>query len=281
MIIKDLLTSASIKLSTAGNDSAALDATLLLSHVTGMGRTEMYMRDDEELESGQVSDFHELVERRLTGEPMAYILGKKEFWGLGFETPKGVLIPRPDTETLIATVIAHVPQKDAKARFADIGIGSGAIILSLLHEFPNFLGEGVDISDTALQTTQKNAENLKVADRLTLHKGEYLNPLEGEFQLVVSNPPYIETETISTLSEDVKGFEPMEALDGGEDGLVCYRVIIPSACDKLSQGGLLVLEIGYNQADTVTALFEESKWQGVNVIKDLAGNDRIIVAQKK
>lgn len=280
MIIRDALKEAILKLTETGVENAALDASLLLCHVLNIGRTELYIRDDEEIESVEYQNFSSLLDRRSLGEPMAYILGKKEFWGLEFETPKGVLIPRPDTETLIATVMAHIPDKETKLRFADIGVGSGAIILTLLHEYPHFLGEGVDISDTALLTTQKNSENLGLDGRLTLHKGEYLNPLSGTFELIVSNPPYIETSTVSTLSVDVKGFEPMEALDGGEDGLICYRMIIPQACDKLVSGGLLILEIGYNQAATVSDLFGDS-WQGVQVIQDLAGHDRVIIAQKK
>lgn len=266
---------------TGGAENAALDASLLLCHTLGIGRTELYLRDDDALDTVDVATYDALIERRCLGEPVAYITGTKEFWGLNFDVEKGVLIPRPDTETLIATVMAHVSEKQASLSFVDVGVGSGTIILSLLHEFPNFKGEGVDISDTALKITQKNAEKFGVAERLTLHKGEFLAPIENTVDLIVSNPPYIEKDVISTLSVDVKGFEPMEALDGGADGLDCYRVIIPQACDKLNQGGLLIMEIGYDQAATVTALFDTEKWQGMNVIKDLAGHSRVVLAQKK
>jgi len=281
MIIEEALRSAGSRFAKGGSDTAALDASLLLSFVTGKERLELFAYNEKSLTEEETSQFETLVKRREAGEPIAYIMGEKEFWGLPFKVKPGVLIPRPDTETMIATLCALLPDRKAHANVADLGVGSGAIIMSLLNEFPQFVGYGVDMSDTALAVTKENAEALGVADRLTLYKGSWCEPLTEEINIIVSNPPYITTEEMDGLMQDVKDYEPTEALHAGQDGLDCYETLIPQAYEKLAEGGLLMLEIGSLQNDAVTALMQKQDWADVRSFKDLAGRDRVVIGVKK
>lgn len=278
MLIKEALKDVTGKLAKV-SESASLDASLILSKVTGYSKLELFMKDEEVLMADKISEIEALTQRRLKSEPMAYIMGEKEFWGLNFIVKPGVLIPRPDTETLVATLLALIPNTDFEGRIADLGTGAGAILLSALSELPNFKGVGVDKNDTALEIAQKNAKNLKLDDRSEFVNSSWLDAVEETFHVIVSNPPYIETSTIQTLMDDVKGFEPMSALDGGKDGLDAYRSLLESAYDKLEKGGLLLLEIGYNQKETVAQLLQ-NKFTEVKCFKDLAGHDRVIAAIK-
>ena len=278
MIIQQALKEATVQLSKV-SESASLDASMLLTHVTGFSKVDLFLKENETLLETDYQQFKVLVERRLKHEPMAYIVGEKEFWGLNFDVAPGVLIPRPDTETLVATLLALIPDADFKGRVADLGTGTGAILLSILSELTQFQGVGVDMNDTALDLAQKNAEKLGLSSRVQFQKSHWLDNVDETFHVIVSNPPYIETSTIQTLMEDVKGFEPMSALDGGEDGLDCYRSLLESAYDKLESGGLLLLEIGYNQRQTVARLLQ-NKFTKVECFKDLAGNDRVLAAIK-
>ncbi len=278
MIIQQALKEATVQLSKV-SESASLEASMLLTHVTGFSKVDLFLKESETLLEADYQQFKVLVERRLKNEPMAYIVGEKEFWGLNFDVAPGVLIPRPDTETLVATLLALIPDADFKGRVADLGTGTGAILLSILSELTQFQGVGVDMNDTALDLAQKNAEKLGLSSRVQLKKSHWLDNVDETFHVIVSNPPYIETSTIQTLMEDVKDFEPMSALDGGEDGLDCYRSLLESAYDKLEPGGLLLLEIGYNQRQTVAHLLQ-NKFTKVECFKDLAGNDRVLAAIK-
>ena len=278
MLIKEALKDVTGKLAKV-SESASLDASLILSKVTGYSKLELFMKDEEVLMADKITEIEALTQRRVSHEPMAYILGEKEFWGLNFIVKPGVLIPRPDTETLVATLLALVPNTDFEGRIADLGTGTGAILLSALSELPNFKGVGVDKNDTALEIAQKNAKNLKLDDRSEFVNSFWLDAVDETFHVLVSNPPYIETSTIQTLMDDVKGFEPMSALDGGEDGLDAYRSLLESAYDKLEKGGLLLLEIGYNQKETVAQLLQ-NRFKEVKCFKDLAGHDRVIAAIK-
>lgn len=276
--------SAVASLMEKGVASAALDVSILMSHVTGKSRLELFTAGVDEMPEVEHLAFSALVERRLKGEPVAYITGEKEFWGLPFKVEEGVLIPRPDTETLVGALVAFVGDKKAEALVADIGTGSGALIVSILHEFKNFQGFGVDISPKALSVTAYNAEKNGVANRLSLLEGSYLEPLieKGvQLDILVSNPPYIRTDVVGTLQKDVRDYEPHLALDGGRDGLVAYKSIIPQAEDVLKEGGLLMFEIGFDQKNDIMALFDAEKWSNMKCFKDLAGHDRVIVAIKK
>lgn len=278
MKIKEALKLAISTLSNV-SESAALDASLLMAHATNLTKIEVFMRDEQEMSDKDILYFNKLVDRRSKSEPIAYILEKKEFWGLPFKVVPGILIPRPDTETMIATLVAAVADKNAKGRVADLGTGTGAILLSILSEFEKFKGVGVDMNDTALEIAKENAVKLGFDTRSKFVKSSWLDNVDEMFDIVVSNPPYIETSIIPSLMDDVKSFEPISALDGGDDGLACYRSLIPSAYAKMNDGGLLLLEIGYDQKETVSRLLRDD-WNNIQCFKDLGGNDRIIAAIK-
>jgi release factor glutamine methyltransferase len=268
------------RLTAVGIDTAALDASLLLEQATGKTRLEMILSPEEALAAEQVEHLEDLTAKRETRQPMAYILGEKEFWGFRFKVRPGVLIPRPDTETLVATVLALLPDRQIAATVVDFGIGSGCILLSLLKVCPRLQGVGVDVSSVALSVAADNAASLDVADRLSLLKGTGLGEAPSDISLIVSNPPYIPTAEIEGLAPDVRDFEPVEALDGGADGLAAYRLLIPGAYEKLHAGGLLVMEIGHDQKTAVTELLDKEQWQNISTYQDLAGRDRVIVAVK-
>lgn len=278
MKIKQALQQATTQL-TKVSESASLDASLLLSKAIGYSKVELFMKEEGVLIESQMQAFNTLIERRMKHEPVAYILGEKEFWGLNFFVEKGVLIPRPDTETLVATLLALIPNVEFEGRVADLGTGSGAILLSILSELPHFKGVGVDKNDTALKIAQKNADTLGFSERVQFIKSNWLDDVDETFHVIVSNPPYIQTSTIQGLMEDVKAHEPLSALDGGKDGLECYRSLLESAYDKLEKGGLLLLEIGYDQKESVAQLLQ-NKFQQVECFKDLAGHDRVMAAIK-
>lgn len=275
---EQLLRETTARLHDAGSASAALDASLLLMGVTGKDRLYLYTHPHTVLTPQEYAAYEALVGRREKGEPMAYILGKREFWGLEFAVKPGVLIPRPDSETLIATLLALVPDTQAAAKVAEVGVGSGALIVTVLTVFPKFIGYGVDIEPIPLAVTAQNARSHGVADRLELMQGNWGDPLPTGLNILISNPPYIRSAEMDGLMRDVKNYEPHTALDGGADGLDAYRCIIPTAYDKLNSGGLLLLEIGHDQKGDVDALLEKNKWQSVHTFQDLAGRDRVIAA---
>lgn len=266
------------QLAQADIENAALDATVLLQHATQLTRLELMTQPNRELLAHEHEHFSELVARRLQHEPVAYLTGKKEFWGLDFTIPPTVLIPRPDSETLIATLLAVLPDRETFFTIADVGCGSGALIISILHEYKNARGIAIDINTSALRTTAENAVQLGVAPRLTLQNAEWLSAVNEPLGVVISNPPYIPTADIEKLAPDVRAFEPHTALDGGADGLNAYRTLIPQAYAALVEGGLLLMEIGYNQAHAVCELCVDAQWSAVQVYKDLAGNDRVVMA---
>ncbi len=265
------------KLENAGSDTAMLDATLLLCEATGRERLELMIYNTAKITKEQEKSLNSLTKRREKREPMAYILGSKEFWGYDFKVTSDVLIPRPDTETLVATLLTILPDKNVMTSIADIGVGSGCILLTLLKECPHLKGFGVDISDKALKITQKNAEQLQVADRVTLLKGFCADPLPEKMNIIVSNPPYVKRGDIAGLEPELHQ-EPINALDGGDDGLDVYRALIPSAYKKLDKGGLLLLEIGHDQKDALFEFLASNNWLNVQCFKDLAGRNRVIAA---
>ncbi len=261
-------------------ETASLDASLLLEFVTGADRVTQIVKSETLLTEAENAQFRSLVTRRKNHEPLAYIIGEKEFWGLPFYVEPGVLIPRPDTETLIATVLALVGPSDLEFNLLELGVGSGAIICSLLKEYPNAQGFAVDMSDTALDVAQKNAQRLGVDDRLNLLKSNWADKINGQANVVVSNPPYIRPDVIEELEPTVKDYEPITALDGGADGLECYRDLLDSLRTKITPGGLILLEIGYDQGKTVPSLMQKD-YEQIRVYKDLAGQDRVVVGLRK
>lgn len=215
---------------------------------------------------------------------MAYILGEREFWGLSFKVSPAVLVPRPDSETLIEAALALMPDRSRPWRILDLGLGSGCLLLTLLHEFPAARGVGLELSEQALAVAETNASALGVADRARLLPGDWRQPgwpaaLGGPFDLLVSNPPYIEAGAIDGLMPEVGRFEPRAALDGGADGLSAYRAIAASAASLVAPGGRLLIEAGAGQAADVYGIFQAAGFSGEPPWTDLGGITRVVSLQ--
>ncbi len=279
--LQDLLRSATNRLAEAGIDTARLDAEILMAHALGCARMALYGRLADTGPADRVAAFRALVERRKTFEPVAYLTGEQEFWSLPFKVSPDTLIPRPDTETLVETVLQ---QRDGQPvrRLLDLGTGSGCIFLSLLHEFRDARGTAVDISAGALAVARQNAVALGLDGRATFLEGSWFTPLEAEqrFDVIVSNPPYIPSADMAGLMPDVRLYEPGSALDGGDDGLGPYRLIAAAAPVFLDTGGLLAVEVGIHQADDVLTLFDAAGLVGTGKVKDLGGIERVVYGKK-
>lgn len=262
-----------------GNESPRLDAELLLAHVLKKNRLELHLARDEMHSEESFAHYFSLVARRLTHEPIAYIVGHKEFYGHEFVVSPACLIPRPDTEILVEECLALIDEK-SDAHVLDLCTGSGAIVIALLKARNNLRGVATDISRDALDIATMNAKNLVVSERLKFMHGDLFAELvpQKSFALIASNPPYIKTAVVHTLSSTVKNFEPHLALDGDGDGLKFYRRILNDADKFLLDRGYLVLEIGFDQADELMALIDD-RWMQPKIVKDLAQHDRVIVLQ--
>ena len=244
----------------------------------------MIARGTDKVPAAVVSDMRSLAARRVGREPMAYILGEREFWGLPFKVSPAVLVPRPDSETLIEAALALMPDRTKPLRIADLGLGSGCLLLTLLWEFPNASGVGLEVSPDALDVARANAGALGVADRAVLRAGDWRQPawaegLGGPFDLLVSNPPYVEEAAIDGLMPEVARFEPRMALDGGPDGLAAYRKIAAAVPKLAKKGGRLLVEIGDGQAPEITGIFASAGVIVEAMFKDLAGIQRVVSAK--
>lgn len=263
-------------------DSPRLDAELLLAHVLHKQRIYLYTDFDLIVEPSELSLYREYIKKRVSGVSTAAIIGEKEFMGLTFKVNEDVLIPRPDTETWLEKVIQY-HRNEQGLYVADLGTGSGAILLSFLYYCREDTGVGVDISEKALAVAEENGNNLKMDDRVTWRRGDYLTALEeGElFDGILTNPPYIPTGDIRGLAEEVR-HEPMNALDGGADGLTFYRKLAEGAAEHLKDGGFLAAEFGIHQAaDVVNLLKETGKFDSFEVITDYGGIERAVYCRKK
>lgn len=271
-------------LSTLGLPTPRLDAELLLASCLKKDRTWLYIHSGQELIPAEAESFGFCVARRQKGEPVAYILGCKEFWSLDFAVDPRVLIPRPDTEVLVEEVL-KVPGigKMSGLEILDLGTGSGAIAVVLAHELPDAQITATDISPEALAVAAGNAEKNRVADRIAFIKGNLFDPVRYcLFDVIVSNPPYIDAGDYAQLSVEVKNFEPREALLAGDDGMDFYKIIVPQAACYLKAGGWLLLEIGDRQKDLIEGLFRQTGlYHDVIFRKDYAGRWRVAKARRK
>ena len=263
----------------AGIATAELDARLLAQHVFGLDAMALVRREREPLPESWAEQFEAHVARRLAGEPVSRILGRREFWGLDFSLDAATLDPRPETEQLVAEAISHIERR-AHPRFVDLGTGTGAIAISVLHDVGAATAIATDLSADALAVARRNAERHGVAGRLDLREGPWWQavPAGEPFDLIVSNPPYIASETISRLQPEVRLFDPNLALDGGWDGLDAYRAIAAQAARRLRPDGLLLLEIGANQGQALRRLLQRAGFARIDILKDLAGLDRVVRA---
>lgn len=281
--IRRLIQTTAEYLESKGSPSARLDTELLLSRALDTDRVQLYLRMDQPLLPAELDAFRELVRRRATHEPVAYILGRREFYGVSLEVSPAVLIPRPETEVLVDAVLEELPE-DSQARVLDIGTGSGAIALAVLKERPQVSAIATDVSTEALALAKKNAEALRLSGRIEFREGSLLEPLEsGErFEIVASNPPYITEAEMAGLMPDVRDFEPRGALTPGGDGLALVRQIVEGAGPFVKPGGLLLVEIGATQGEAAYALAEAAgAWQDIEVRRDLAGLDRTLIARRR
>ncbi len=259
------------RLEKAGLEEAALDARLLLEKVCGTDRNTLLVHGEREVSGEEQLLYEQDIEKRAAHIPLQHITGEQEFMGLTFYVNEKVLIPRQDTEILVEEVLRYL--HDGMS-VLDMCTGSGCILLSLLQYSNDCLGTGVDISEKALEVAKENAKRLEI-DAVFLQSNLF-EKVEGKFDIIVSNPPYIPTDVILTLMEEVREHEPIEALDGKEDGLFFYREIVKQAGAHLFRGGFMFFEIGCEQAKDVTALMEESGYKEVQVLKDYAGLDRVV-----
>lgn len=280
--VHEALTHGRACLVKAGIASGSLDADLLLAHVLKLDRVGLVLARDRLLTTEELAAYRGLLQRRAAHEPVAYILGEREFHGLSFRVGPHTLIPRPDSETLVDTVLEHLPDKTKPLRLLDLGTGSGALLISLLACLPNAIGTGTDLSEEALDIARHNARLLNDSARVCFRQGNWFEALPeqvGRFDIIISNPPYIPTKDMADLMDDVRDYEPALALDGGEDGLSCYRRLIRAAPDFLASDGLIAFEVGQGQAEAVCSLLSEAFAQAqTGVCYDLAGIARVVFA---
>jgi release factor glutamine methyltransferase len=265
-------------------DTPELDARLLLCHATGLSHETYVAGREHALEPDAVARFGAYVERRLAGEPVSRIIGLREFYGRPFRIDASTLDPRPDTETLIEAALALVDRQSLRGmplKLLDLGSGSGCILITLLAELPAASGVGIDLSLPALKRARANAQALGVADRASFSISDWLGGVDGAFDLVVANPPYLSAADMAGVGTEVRDHDPRSALDGGPDGLSAYRRIAPHLRRVLRPGGLVLLEIGPGQADAVPRLLAgagltvEGQW----LWQDLAGRPRVVGAR--
>ena len=276
--LRSLVQEASDILRQAGVADAIRDASLLMAHVLKVDVGFLYREPDHSLTEREQQKFWELVNRRAAREPLSHLTGHREFWSLDFRVSGDVLDPRPDSETLIEAVIASTKEGDAPQSVLDLGTGSGCLLLAILTELPAATGVGVDVSKAALRMAADNANRLGMENRTEFHQGSWDIDLDRKFDLVISNPPYIPTADIDELQTEVREYEPHLALDGGQDGLDCYRAILANIRNLLRLGGQLVFEVGIGQALDVGQLMEEAGFHSPAFHKDIAGVERCVSA---
>ena len=259
--------------------TAKLDTEILMAKAIKKDREYIILNNNIDLEDRNLKYFNYLIKERATYKPIAYLINKKSFWNNEFFVNKNTLIPRPDTEILVEQVLKLTKQKNM-INILDIGVGSGCILLSILKERKNFYGTGIDISKNALDICKINAKRLKVDGRTKFYKTDIDKFMEGNYDLIISNPPYIKRYNLKYLESDVIKFEPILALDGGVDGLSEIRKVIKKSSELIKKNGKFFLEIGFNQKNKVVKLLKEKGFYTNCTLKDLAFNDRCIVSTK-
>lgn len=274
------LREAGKRLGAAGVEDAPRDARLLLQAASGLSPATLVGFPERGIDSAMLARFHALVARREKREPMAQILGEREFWSLRFRVTADTLDPRPDSETLVQAVLDRVTDRNVPLRLLDFGTGSGCLLLALLHDLPNATGLGVDISAAALAIAAQNARRLGLEKRADFRQANWDDGITPFFDVVISNPPYIARATIAKLQPEVARFEPRLALDGGIDGLDAYRALLPATARLLRPGGLAAFEVGLDQADSVASIGTAGGLRHIATAPDLGGIPRAVLWQK-
>ena len=275
MSLRELLLWGQRTLEQGGIQDAPTDAWYCLEYICGISRACYYARPDAIIEDSKEEKYRELIEKRAAHIPLQQLLGEAWFCGSSFYVNEHVLIPRQDTEVLVEEAKRRVQSGDA---VLDLCTGSGCVLLALMKACPGIAGTGTDISPEALAVARKNGERLGLKARWI--QSDLFEQVEGVFQLITANPPYIASGVIPTLMEEVRDHEPLGALDGGPDGLDFYRKIVAQAGGRLTEGGWLCLEIGYDQGGALQELLEAAGYENIEIIRDLAGLDRVAVGQK-
>jgi len=286
--IRSVVTEIRARFASAGLDTPALDARLLVQSVLGMSHEELLLNPDRPVSDTDHKKLKESLRRRLRREPVSRILGRRFFWRSEFQVSPDTLDPRADSETLIEAVLKHFPlfgtapspQREMKLRILDLGTGTGCLLLSLLQELPQATGTGIDISGGAIQIARQNAGALDLAQRSVFIISDWSTAkIDATFDVVISNPPYIPEAEIAGLEPEVSQYEPHSALAGGVDGLECYRSIASLLPRLLKKDGKVFLEIGHDQADFVKEILARRGFSVLQTVPDIAGHDRCIVAQ--
>lgn len=283
MTIRDIIIKYSKELEKI-SDTPRLDVEIFLQKALGdVDRIYIHLNLNKELTKEQYDEFLGYINDRINGRPVAYIVGNREFMGLDFFVKEGVLIPRPDTETLVEEIIELCKNKNEEINIIDIGTGSGAITVSLAKYIENSKITSLDISDIPLEVGKINAVNNGVGDRIEFLKSDVFTAIkntEKKFDIIVSNPPYIPKKDIETLHTQVKDYEPYNALEGGEDGLDFYRQITEESVQYLKQGGILAYEVGHDQAEDVSKIMKHHGYDKIYTKKDIQGIDRVVIGFK-
>lgn len=267
-------------LESKGCETPRLDAEVLLGHCLNMSRVELYLSFERPLSNSERDSYRALVSRRAQREPVSLIIGRREFWSIPICVVPGVLVPRPDSETLVETALSEIPEFE-HARILELGVGSGAVSIAIMKEREFASVIGVDINRLAIELSGKNALANKCLGRLTLLMADLMTAFRRGplFEIILSNPPYIPTDSISCLAPEITRFDPVTALNGGEDGLDCIRKIVSEAPNFLAPGGRLILEIGDGQAEAVKSIIDsEQKYTSVTFHRDLTGTVRVVKA---
>ncbi|MBQ3558106.1 MAG: peptide chain release factor N(5)-glutamine methyltransferase [Agathobacter sp.] len=272
MTFREAISYGERQLNNAGIVDARNDAWLLLTYVCKIDHTFYYVHMDEEMDVEQVAEYESVLSKRAEHVPLQYITGEQEFMGIPFRVNDSVLIPRQDTETLVEEALKVIRPG---MKVLDMCTGSGCILISILKNIIDVEGFGYDISKQAINVAKENAKLNNVT--ATFERSDLFEDVTDTFDVIVSNPPYIPTDVIGELMPEVALFEPMQALDGKEDGLHFYRRIVAAASEYLNPNGMLLFEIGHDQGEAVSSLMKEAGYQHVRVVKDLAGNDRVVI----
>ena len=279
MNIQTVLNQASKILDNSSNTLSKLDSEILLSEVIKKNRQYLILNSNEELKKENIKSFDYLVKRRKKGEPIAYLINKKEFWKQNFYINQNVLIPRPDTEILVEETL-KLFNVNSKLNMLDIGTGSGCILLSILKERRNFFGTGIDISKKAINVARFNAKMHQLSNRVKFYNSDVDKFLIGKYDLILSNPPYIRQQELKYLEKDIKGFEPKLALDGGRDGFSKIAKVISKTSELLKRNGKFILEIGFDQKNKTLDILKNNNFYINKVVKDYGKNYRCIISTK-
>ena len=280
MLLSELQKKITKILAEGGIETNSLDARIILREIFNFDEKELILNSDLILSESKISKVQKIITRRLNFEPVSKIFGKRDFYNSTFSISNDVLDPRPETENIVEIANNFILEKGYES-FIDLGTGSGCIILSILKENKNLTAVGVDISIDAINIAKKNSKDMNLEKRSSFLVSNWLSSIYNSYDLIISNPPYIPSDEIITLSKTVKNFDPLISLDGGQDGLKCYKEIAEDINRVINKNGRVILEIGYNQAHDVIKIFESKEFKLLKIYNDINGLNRILTFESK